>query len=403
MYARSFRGLSSSKIEGDPLKRAVFGSANHWTSPFQVGSHAWARLFATHDWNVAYISDPITPWHRFGANGERTQEKQKLCAARRTHFENDRVTAWLPYSLLTPQNLPLFRSRWVQDTWHHFSFPSVNQQVCKWGFDAPEVLWLDSVRHRNWGRSLKPQYTVLRVADWSAGFSRVPHSLLEVEHELIAEADLVIASAESLEEKLKPLRGNQPLCTIRNGVDLSFWKQPQPIPQEYRNISAPIAVYVGAVDEWFDTALLHQMAQALPKVSFVMIGNAKRTNETSLAPNIHWLGSRPRKEVPAYLQHAHVGLIPFKRSPLIECVCPLKLYEYMACGLPVIATRWDELERMKSPAKLAANSEEWIGYLQELLSDSPARKPVSENLDYAATNDWQCRWKEWEAHFTSKK
>ncbi len=383
------------------MKRIVFGSSNHWTSPYQVGSHAWARLFARHDWSVAYISDPITPWHWLGRTGrERTRERWALWKSGGEWFENRTVRAWVPCSLVAPQSLPVFRSRWVMESWDGFTVPRVESQLCKWGFDLPDILWLDSVRHAGWGKLLRPRKTILRIADWSPGFSTTPASVIEAERRLLAEADLVIASSQSLEARLGEFRGNKPMLTIRNGVDAAFWKDPCPPPPEYLEIPAPRAVYVGALDEWFDVELLRQLAQRLSDVSFVIIGQRRHGPATDFSmPNIHWLGSRPREQVRAYVQHANVGIIPFKRNDLIECVCPLKLYEYMACGLPVVATRWDELERMNSPARLATGVGEWTAQLRQSLQakQSAQSRDAEGESAYALSNDWQCRWLEWQA------
>ena len=378
------------------MNRIVFGSANHWTSPYQVGSHAWARLFAHHHWQTAYISDPISPWHFLhGGSRERLLERLALWKENGIFFEEDRLRAWTPGAFITPHQLPLARSRWVLDHWHHFSTPSVASLLGEWDFNHPEILWLDSIRHAGWGRQLRPKQTVLRIADWAAGFHAVPNSALTLERELIDSVDLVITSAQALEKRICPFRGKKPLVTIRNGVDVDFWKHPVEIPIEYSTIPEPRVIYVGALDTWFDLPLLANIARAQPQVSFVMIGQRRAGfgKEIDL-PNLYWLGTRSRHQVRGYLQHAQVGIIPFKRSDLIECVCPLKLYEYMACGLPVVATRWEELELMDSPARLATKIDEWVESLTKALSNRQTERPSLER--YSADNSWEARWKEWE-------
>jgi glycosyltransferase involved in cell wall biosynthesis len=384
----------------------VFGSSNHWTSPYQVGSHAWARMFANHQWYAAYISDPVTPWHGLERRSrERTQERFALWRSGGQNFEEGRIRAWTPFSLIASHSYPIFRSRLALDYWDRFTIPDIQKKLTRWGFDSPEILWLDSVRHAEWGRRLSPRCTVLRIADWTPGFSSVPQSVIQKERELIQEADLVITSASSLEEKIRPWRGDRPICTIRNGVDASFWSQPMPVPPEYANIPSPRAIYVGALDEWFDLDLLLKLAKALPKVSFVMVGQCRLSGGAPNLPNLYWLGSRTRELARAYVQHAHVGIIPFKRTELIECVCPLKLYEYMLCGLPVVATQWQELKLMNSPAHLATSHDEWIELVRQLThgneENSSATNESERVRSYAAKNDWQHRWAEWETAYES--
>lgn len=386
------------------MNRILFGSANHWTSPYQVGSHAWARLFMQHHWQVGYVSDPLTPWHWLNRkNKKQNRERFELWLKRNHPLEENKLRTFVPFSVIAPYQSLFLRNRWVLKNWHFFVCPSMETQIKGWGFESPEILWLDSVRHANWGKKSKPQFTVLRIADWNPGFRAVPAPILEMERKLLSEADLVITSAKALEERLRSFRGGRPLCTIRNGVDISFWSAPSESPPEYRHIPFPRAVYVGAFDDWFDLPLLEELARALPYVSFVMIGASDRIQSLvkDRLPNIYWLGVRPRNQVRAYLHDAQVGMIPFKRNELIECVCPLKLYEYMACGLKVVSTRWEELERMNSPARLANGTAEWIDFLREEIEKSEplgaSSQVVPANLAYVKANDWQQRWLEWQS------
>lgn len=391
------------------MSRVIFGSANHWTSPYQVGSHAWARLFAKHGWEVAYISDPITPWHQlFGKNIERNRERFDLWRSGGKRFADDGVLAWVPLAMMAPHRSRISAHPWILNTWDRMSVPSIARRISKWGFAQPDLLWLDSARHAGWGTRLKPGLTVLRVADWSAGFSGVPRAVIELERHLIDTSDLVITASSSLEERIREMRGGRPLHTIRNGVDCRFWQMPCAEPPEYAAIPAPRAVYVGALDEWFDSQLLLTLAKSFPQVSFVLIGNRSAGFAQELAEsNIHWMGSQSRGRVRSFLRHSQVGIIPFKRTELVEHVCPLKLYEFMACGLPVVSTRWRELENMGSPARLARNHEEWTDHLQQVLVESQASvnplPSVGAGLDtnadplraYALANDWAGRWEEW--------
>ncbi len=109
--------------------------------------------------------------------------------------------------------------------------------------------------------------------------------------------------------------------------------------------------------DWFDADLVNALTDELPEVDFVLIGPEKEIRPKLQARKIlHLLGRRPFEALSSYLHHADVGIIPFNRTKhpnLVNAINPLKLYEYTACGLPVVATRWDELEQIHPPATYA--------------------------------------------------
>jgi hypothetical protein len=106
-------------------------------------------------------------------------------------------------------------------------------------------------------------------------------------------------------------------------------------------------------------------------------------------PNVYVLGCRPYAEVPLYMKEAQVGLIPFRVSEMIHSVHPIKLYEYMAAGLPVVAVAWDELEALQSPALLGRTREEFIAGIPRALAGAVSRE---ELIAFAARGDWRNRF-----------
>ncbi|GAI05320.1 unnamed protein product, partial [marine sediment metagenome] len=122
----------------------------------------------------------------------------------------------------------------------------------------------------------------------------------------------------------------------------------------------------------FDLDLLSFLAKKLNNVSFFLIGSSRiNLNPFKGIPNIYILGRKNFKELPKYLWNADIGIIPFKREAVVETISPIKLYEYMACGLPVISTEWEELKVIKPPALLAKNKDEFLLFLAETLKHSP--------------------------------
>jgi glycosyltransferase involved in cell wall biosynthesis len=111
----------------------------------------------------------------------------------------------------------------------------------------------------------------------------------------------------------------------------------------------------------------------------------------SARPILHLLGPRSFELLPQYLHNADVGLIPFDvvgHAELVDTIHPLKLYEYLACGLPVVATRWRELEHLASPAILVDSPADFSASIRASLAQPPDRATA---IAYAQTADWSGR------------
>jgi hypothetical protein len=121
----------------------------------------------------------------------------------------------------------------------------------------------------------------------------------------------------------------------------------------------------------------------------VMIGDARHARFEQL-PNIHCVGPKPHAELPAWLWNADVGIIPFdvkNHAALVNSINPLKLYEYMACGLPVVSVAWEELRHIASPAQLTQTPDDFIAALRAAVR--PQDRQCS--IVYAGTQDWGVR------------
>lgn len=364
------------------MKKVVMACANYWTTPFQVGSHHIARAFAHRGWEVAFISDPISVPHflRFSES-----LKDRFDIYRKGGVQEKNIWAYVPGGLFTPYNYPLLKSSWLHNNWQNLTFPSVVSKLRERGFGEPDLLYWDSPLQAFWKKKLSPRFSIYRVADYNKGFLQTSPAKSRLEEGLIADVDCAIYTADSLKvyvESLHPKR----MEFVPNGVDLGHFRKRQPRPKEYQYLTGPIALYVGALHEWFDYDLINAAAVTLPHINFVIIGPSE-AQKFNLRSNIHLLGARSWNKIPAYMQHASVGLIPFDVEAfpeLIHRVNPLKLYEYMACGLPVVSRQWDELKRLDSPALLATSKEEFIDLIEKAV-------PSKSFQDFAEKHDWKKR------------
>ena len=383
--------MASSSDRAAVRPRVLMATAHDWGSPLRLGCHHIAAGLANAGCDVAYVSSAISPvqWLR-----DRPDFRDRLRRRQRggeLRFDG-RMWAYVPLALLTPHNAPVLRGRTVHRSWHKTTIPNVVRTVRSHGFGRVDLLYVEAPTQSFWLDDIEHTTSMTRVGDRYAGFQGISDQVLELQKELIRTVDVVACSAEAIVDDVRRL-GAKRVLHLPNGVDFEhFTHADMSLPAEYQSIPRPIAVYVGDMAHWFDFALVNQLTERLQGVSFVFIGPDRmaKTHITN-RPNVHIIGRRPFEVVPGYLGNADVGLIPFdvaNHAELVNAVNPLKLYEYLACGLPVVATRWQELERLNSPATLCDDLDDFLVAIGSLTSNPP---DPAVGLAFAEQSSWTNR------------
>lgn len=211
---------------------------------------------------------------------------------------------------------------------------------------------------------------------------------LAQEQLLSAECDVLTVSAAALQERYEAL-GLRP-ALIRNGVDFDWFTQPQNT-SPLQGIASPVIGYYGSIAPWFDVQLMAQVAARRPAWSFVLIGQVHGTDVGALkaCPNVHLLGERPYRELPAFLESFDVAVIPFRVNELIRSVDPVKVYEYLSRGKPVVATRMPELRACRNLIAFADTPDAFVTAIEEALADPELGRV--ERIGFARENTWSKR------------
>ena len=370
-------------------KRALVACANDWDSPFQVGSHHIARGLVRAKYDVAFISDPISPLHLCRGWTADLKRRQALHSRGGRADLDGRLWAYVPFAWLTPHNRPILRSEWVHRGWHCWTWPNVARLARTRGFGHVDLLYLDSPAQAFWLDALSCDRAVYRVADYNPHFEKYTAATRSLEHDIARRVDLIAYPSQELREYVEALMPRRTLL-LPNGVDYAHFADcTAPRPDEYATIRGPIAVYVGVIPEWFHFAWIRDAARQLPGMAFVLIGpDSLARPRLGGLPNVHLLGVRPYATIPALLKHADVGLMPFDvaRNPEgVDVLQPQKLYAYLACGLPVVSADWKNLRSLGTPARLCGTSDEFVKALRQTVA--APRDPDSYRR-FAARFDW---------------
>lgn len=374
-------------------RRAIVTSAHGWNSEVQLSAHHLARHLVRKGWRVCFLATPISFLHQLRFHRDPAFRRKQREWLEGGQFDFDRrLLAYTPYTMLPVSRLPGLRSTWVLRNWWRFCSPDAAAVLERQGFARPDLMIMDTpVLGAVWERLQRPRL-FYRVVDLNDHHPNSSPALWEEERRLARLAETVIYTSEVLEPYVAALGAGSSIC-VPTGVDVGHFSAMRTEPEDLTAMARPRAIFVGTIAEWFDAELLRSAAERLPNVSFVLVGpRIGNAPPIPRLPNVHVLGARPYARIPGYLQHCDVGLIPFRRGPLgsfVDAINPLKLYEYLAAGLPVVASQSEHLIRLHSPAALCSDQDEFAAAIERACK---APKPVAGLRAFASSCDWSQRF-----------
>jgi hypothetical protein len=239
-------------------------------------------------------------------------------------------------------------------------------------------------------RGLAPSLLVYDCLDLYGAFPNVSPDVAALEEDLLRSADLVVFSAATLMERL-PVghRG----AVVRNGCDYARFASARAV----RTSDRITVGYVGAIDRWFDASLVNRCVEAFPQWEFVLAGSTAGLPSESLRPrpNLRLLGEVDYHDVPGLVAGWDVCLIPFADTHLTRCVNPVKVYEYLAAGRPVVATPLPELCLLEPGlVRLARAGEDFVRELSAAAEERDDAVLAARRREWASRQTWAARAEE---------
>ena len=368
--------------------RTILISEPHlYDSSLRFGAHHYANILAQNGWNVFFFSASFNLARLFLPKNKDIRRYMKIWKSKgvidsKTGIINCCVAHVLPARLRYNRLFESMSSR--------LYVPQIGALLKSYGINELDVLWLNG--NNDWLYRVAVRYDklIVRIVDNYAGYGHKYSRYQRIMNDTLMSADCVVACSSYVRNLYCGVRDD--IKVVPNGVEYELFSgQDYEQPDFLREIPRPRVLYVGAIAEWFDWELLYEVAKLKPDFNFIIVGPLKVEPSITIPRprNIHTLGKQPYSEIPNIAAHSDIGIVPFRNCELVSGVSPIKIYEYLAAGLPVVSTWWRELEVEQLPILMAHNAQDFAKGLEIALAYSNQDKKNIQ--EYARTCSWEHR------------
>jgi len=242
------------------------------------------------------------------------------------------------------------------------------------------VLWYYTPMALGISAHLPSSLVVYDCMDELSNFKNPPEALVARERSLLSRADLVFTGGRSLFEAKRTLHPD--VHAFPSSVDVPHFAQARQgvaEPDDLAGIGRPRIGFYGVIDERLDVDLLAEVAAMRPDWQWILLGPVVKIDPASLPrpDNIHWLGSKRYEDLPSYLAHWDVAMMPFALNDSTRFISPTKTPEYLAGGCPVVSTAIADVVHTYGGTGLVRIAEDAAGFVEavgDLLENgAPAR------------------------------
>jgi teichuronic acid biosynthesis glycosyltransferase TuaH len=286
----------------------------------------------------------------------------------------------LPVEQLEP-NLNIVRNpmRWLEQEW-----PAIRRKQ-----QEPVIVWCSFPKLSSQLKLYAPDKIIYDCVDEFAEW--VPY-----EHDMCMMADALVCTSQRLYERLSSKYPGKPLELVRNAYDPDMClhrkalgtERPNDLPQ------GPLVGYIGAWAPWVDALLVNSLSRYLDQERIVIIGPEFGRKYGRSGNGVHYLGMKPHEQLPAYLAQLSVCIIPFRINPITLATNPVKAYEYLAAGKPVVSTNLPECTILRPYVDVSTSRTMFAELVKQRLADPGDRE--SRTL-FALNQTWEHRVRQIEA------
>ena len=364
---------------------------DHWGTPQQLMS----RL-AQHN-RILYVDQAISPLSLFTGIRSRGAVMRQFHRWRSGYREVAKnvyaaapppVLPWRSFKPINALNGLLLR-RWLA------------RQVRGLGF-KDTIFWNFQPLLPGLAAATRPAARVYHCVD---EFSAVPYwfnsasSARAREAECCREADLIICTGRTLVEWRRAINPNTHF--VGNAGNFPLFSKAAlpatPVPDDIARLPGKVVGMLGVIDFRLDVDLIAYLAARRPEWSLALVGRVKGDaplDRLRAYPNVHVLGFKPTEDLPGYLKGMDACLIPYALNQYTHHVFPLKLYDYMAAGKPIVSSDMAEIRSAEGRGfTIARSREEFLSEIDRAIAEDSSQR-VAERQNLASTQTWDHRVEE---------
>ncbi len=281
--------------------------------------------------------------------------------------------------------MELFVRAWVHIACHLTGFSSPQRIIA-----TSNVYFADVIKKM--GRRL----VYYDCNDYPMGFSTTLPFVESYFEKTCRLANVVTSVSTRLMQEVHRYRTNS-THVVGNGVDYELFANlvSAARPADMENIPKPILMFTGALTEWFNTELIEKIATAIPESNIVLVGPIKHRPVREALIRLHQshkiflLGEKLHSDLPKYIQCADVCILPGTISKRTLGANPNTLYEYLACGKPIVTRNFsEEINMLKDDVWVADTEEDFVFSIQVALKNPPDSKRLQA---IAKKSDWKIK------------
>jgi len=271
----------------------------------------------------------------------------------------------------------------------------------KLAFDEP-IIWLSRPSMVNLIGAFNEKLAIYHVVDEYLSYCKddvkAQARQQAMERQMLKKADLVIVVSANLLQAKRAF--NKHTYLVPNGVDYQAYAQAvdsnEPPPSDIDRLPKPVIGYSGLIADRLDLDLLQHIATTHPEWSLVLMGTvddrhcATELSKLRQRKNVYFLGRKEIRQVPYYVNAFDVCLIPYKVNERAQNASPLKLYDYMAVGKPIVATNFPAANQFRDVVHIADSKEEFTCHIEQALSEKD-NNLIWKRRRIAAKHTWEDR------------